>query len=101
MNPFHYPPASLEARFPFDGLGLFATATNVGGEAELLYGSTHFIKVITFIQAQTLRLLPGERRSFHRNAVHRGPNQLHIVAISPSHRQPPPEYPWLPSTHCV
>ena len=64
MNPFHYPPASLEARFPFDDLDLFATATNVGGEAELLYGSTHFIKVITFIQAQTLRLLPGERRSY-------------------------------------
>ena len=55
VSTLQHPPAGLEARFPFDGLGLLAPAANVGGEPKLLYALTYLIKVVAFIQAKTLR----------------------------------------------
>ncbi len=88
MRTFHHPASGFEASFPFDGLGLFTTASDVGGEAKLLYGLTHLIKVVAFIQAQSLRLLRPRRRALHWDTVHGSPYQLHIVAMGPIHCQP-------------
>ncbi len=88
VSTFHHPASGFEAGFPFDGLGLFTTASDVGGEAKLLYGLTHLIKVVAFIQAQTLGLLRAGRRALHWDTVNGSPYQPHIVAMGPIHCQP-------------
>ena len=88
VSALHHPTPGFESGLPFDSLGLFAPAPDVGREAELFQGPAHLIKVVTLVQAQTLRMLRSRRRSLHREAVHRGPHQLHVVAVGPIHRQP-------------
>ena len=88
VSAFHHPAAGFEPSFPFDGLSLFASTPDVGGEAELVQGAAHLSEVVAFVQAQTLGMRWGGRRARHRQAVHRSPHQLHIVAVGPVHCQP-------------
>ena len=100
MGAFHHPTAGFEPNRLFDGLRLFASATDVGGEAELVQGAAHLSEVVTLVQAQTLGMFwglgmfrawgcsgPGAGRG-HRQAVQRRPSQLHVVAVGPVHCQP-------------
>ena len=87
MSPFHYPAPGFETSCSFDGLSLLASTADVGGEAELGQGAAHFGEVAAFIQAHTLGMLWAGCRSWHRQAVHRRPYQLHVVAVGPVHRQ--------------
>ncbi len=89
VSAFHHPAAGFEAGLLFDGLGLFASAANVRRKTELLQGPAHLSKVVAFIQAQTLGMLWAGRGARYWQAVHRSPHQLHVVAIGPSHHQPP------------
>ena len=81
-------PPGFETSFLFDGLGLFPPAADMGREAKRLQGLTHLIKVVALIQAQTLGALGSGRWAVYRQAVHRNPHQLHIVAVGPVHRHP-------------
>ena len=87
VGAFHHPASGFEPSLPFDGLCLFASTADVGGEAELLQGAAHFSEVVTLVQAQPLGMLWAGRRSWHRQAVHRNPHQLHVVAVGPIHCQ--------------
>ncbi len=78
----------FEPSFPFDGLSLFASTPDVGGEAELLQGAAHLSEVVALVQAQTLGMRWARHRLRHRQAVHGGPHQLHVVAVGPVHCQP-------------
>ncbi len=51
MRAFHHPAAGFEPGFPFDGLGLFAPATDMGGESEVVPGAAHLSEVVALIQA--------------------------------------------------
>ena len=88
VSAFHHPAAGFEPSFPFDGLSLFASTPDVGGEAELVQGAAHLSEVVALVQAQTLGMFWSRRRARHRQAVHRSPHQLHIVAVGPVHCQP-------------
>ena len=66
----------LEPSFPFDGLSLFASTPDVGGETGLVQGAAHLSEVIALVQAQTLGMRWARRRARHRQAVHRGPHQM-------------------------
>ena len=88
VSSFHHPASGFETGLPFDGLSLFSSAADVGGEAELVQGAAHLREVVPFVQAHTLGLSQAGRRSIHRHAVHCEPHQLHVVAVGPVHCQP-------------
>ena len=54
VSAFHHPAAGFEPSFPFDGLSLFASTPDVGGEAELVQGAAHLSEVLALVQAQNL-----------------------------------------------
>ena len=56
VRAFHHPAPGFETSLLFDGLCLYASAADVGGEAELLQGAAHLGEVVALIQAQT----PGD-----------------------------------------
>ena len=66
-----YAATGFEPNFPFDGLSLFASTTDVGGAAELVQGAAYFSEVVALVQAPTLGMLWARRRL----PVHRGPYQ--------------------------
>ena len=82
------PAAGFEANAPPNQLRLLAARSNVRREPEFPRQITHFIKVIPFVQAQALRFLQRRSRSFHRNALHRLPDQLEVVDVRSSNGQP-------------
>ena len=87
VSAFHHPAAGFEASFLLDGLGLFAPAADVRREAELVQGAAHLTKVVALIQAHTLGGLRTGYGSRHWQTVHRGPHQLHVVAVGSVHCQ--------------
>ena len=87
VSAFHHPAPGFESGLPFDGLSLFASTADVGGETELVHDAAHLVKVVAFIQAHTLGLVWTGRRSRHGQAVHRGPHQFHVMTVGPVHRQ--------------
>ncbi len=54
VSAFHHPTAGFEPSLLFDGLSRFASAPDVGGEAELVQGAAHLSEVVALVQAQTL-----------------------------------------------
>ena len=62
VSAFHHPAAGFEPSFPFDGLSLFASTPDVGGEAELVQGAAYLSEVVALVQAQTLGMRWGGRR---------------------------------------
>ena len=87
VRAFHHPASRFEPSLPFDGLSLFAPTADVGGEAELVQGTAHLGEVVALVQAQPLGMRWAGRWPIHWPAVHRGPHQLHIVAVGPVHCQ--------------
>ena len=87
VSAFHHPAPGFEPSLLFDGLCLFASTADVGGEAELLQGAAHLGEVLAPVQAHTLGMLWAGHGSGHGQAVHRGSHQLHVVAVGPIHRQ--------------
>src|SRR6266487_1068136 len=57
MCPFHHPPTSFEAGFPFERLRLFPTRPDMGGEAEVVKDVAHLLVIVSLVQAHPLRLL--------------------------------------------
>ncbi len=49
VGAFHHPASGFEPSLLFDGLSLFAAATDVGGEAELVQGVAYLSEVLAFI----------------------------------------------------
>ena len=92
---FHHPAARLESGLFLDGLRLFATTADVGGEAELLQGISHLIVGAApvsstgqaLVQAHTLGLVRTGLRPGRRQTLQRGPEQFHVMAVGPVHRQ--------------
>ena len=95
VRAFHHPAPGLVPGLPLDCLSLLPATAYVGGEAEFLQGAAHLGEVAApasstgqaFVQAHPLGMPRAGRRPVHRHAVHRGPHQLHVVAVGPVHRQ--------------
>ena len=87
VSAFHHPAPGFEAGLPFDGLSLFPSAADVGGETELVHDAAHLSEVVALVQADALRLSQAGRWAGYRQAVHRNPHQFHVVAVGPVHRQ--------------
>ena len=49
VGAFHHPASGFETSFSFDGLSLFASTADVGGEAELGQGAAHFGEGVAFV----------------------------------------------------
>src|SRR4029453_16311898 len=81
VGPLHHPPPGLLACFLFDCLCFLATRPNMGGEPKLLQNIAHFLIVIPFVEAHTLRLRLCWLRALDDQAVERGPHQFHVMAI--------------------
>ena len=75
VSAFHHPAPGFESGLPFDGLSLFASTADVGGETELVHDAAHLSEVVSFIQAQPLGMLWAGCWSGYRQAVHRNPHQ--------------------------
>ena len=96
VGAFHHPAPGFAAGRFLDGLSLFPTAADVRRAAKLVQGAAHLTKVVApvsstgpaLIQAHTLGGLRTGYGSRHRQAVHRGPHQLQVVAVGSVHRQP-------------
>ena len=65
MSTFHHPAAGFEPSLLLEGLSLFTSAADVGGEAELLQGAAYLSEVVALIQTQTLGTLWTGRRTGH------------------------------------
>ena len=88
VSAFHYPTAGFEPSLLFDGLRLFASTPDVGGEPELVQGAAHLSEVVAFIQAQTLGVLWARCWAWHRQAVYRSPTSFMSWRLTPSTASP-------------
>ena len=68
MRSLHHPPSRLPPRILFHTLCLFSPRSNMGNEVKSPEQPTHFIKVVSFIEAHALPFLLCRLRSFDRNA---------------------------------
>jgi hypothetical protein len=84
---FDHPASRLLARLSSQFFGFFATGTNMGGKTERLQEGTPLIIIVAFIQTHPLRILLARLGAFHYDTVEGSPRQLHVVPISPFHRQ--------------
>jgi len=81
MCPFDNPAASFEPSFMFDGLGFFASGSNVGCIIKLFHQISYLIRIISLIQRHTLRLLFCRFRTLYRNTLYRCRNHLAVMPI--------------------
>ena len=51
VSTLRHPTTRLEAGLLLDGLGFFASGTDMGGKSELFDDVTHFVEVVTLVQA--------------------------------------------------
>jgi len=87
MNAFHHPAARLEARFAFDGLGLFPSRAHMGCKAKFLSDSVPFIVVVPFVQTHPLWMCLGGLGAVDDDAFDGRAHQSHIMAVrSLNHR---------------
>jgi len=96
-----YDPAPrFVALFVLDGFSLLIPTDNVGSVMPLLTIITNYFAVITFVQAQMLRLIFSYLWSLHHNAVVSQFKQLTIIAVSGGQTNPdgrtPSVYPDTP-----
>jgi len=80
VRTLHNPAASFETSLPFDSLRFLATCTNVGCITKLFYQISYLARIITLIQAYTLRLFLCRLRPFYRNTFYR---RLYHFAVMP------------------
>lgn len=81
MGALDDPAARSIAGLAFERFGLFATADDVGGEAELGGELAYFVVVVAAVEAEALRLLRGRLRPLDRDRLDRLACQLEVVAI--------------------
>src|SRR5258707_7660735 len=87
MNSFHHPAASFEARFAFDGLGLFPSRAHMGCKAKFLQNGVHLIVVVPFVQTHPLWMCLGGLGAVDDDAFDGRAHQSHIMAVrSLNHR---------------
>jgi hypothetical protein len=67
---------------------LLGSGANVRGEAELVGERTDFGVVVTTVEAEMLRLLPGRLWPFDRDRLDRGADELVIVYVRARWRDP-------------
>ena len=70
MRPLDNPTTGLEAGFSFNRLCFFATRTNMSCVAKLFDQISYLARIITLVQAHTLRLLLFRFRPFYRNTLY-------------------------------
>ena len=87
VRAFHHPSSGLETSLAFERLGLFAAGANVRGIPELLGQVSGFVVIVPFVQAQSLRSLPGGLRSFHGDTFERRLHHLEVIAVGSVHGQ--------------
>src|SRR5260370_11528445 len=87
MRPFHYPTPCLDAGFTFEFLGFFPADMNMCREGELLNNVTHFVIVVPFIHAHSLRSIRRGRGPLDGDTVERVRDHLHVVAVGAVHGQ--------------
>ena len=68
VRSLHHPPSRLPPRILFPTLCLFSPRSNRGNEVKSPEQPTHFLKVVSFIEAHALPFLLCRLRSFDRNA---------------------------------
>src|SRR5579871_596524 len=90
VRPFHHPPPRLVPCLPLDLLRLLAPHLDVRREAELLQQRADFVVVISFVQAHPLGRVLGRLGTLGicRDALQRGLDQLHVVAVGAVDGQP-------------
>lgn len=81
VSTFYHPTPRLESGFVFDRFGFFATGTDMGGKAELMNNGADLVEVVTFVQAQPLRLRPSWPRTLRHDAAQRFFDQLHVMPV--------------------
>ena len=87
MCPLYNPTTSLETNLTFNSLCLFATRTNMSGITKLFHQVSYLTRIITLIQAHSLRPLLCRLRPFYRNTFYRSLCHFAIMSISPINRQ--------------
>lgn len=79
VGAFDDPAAGAEAGLAFDRLRLFAAATDVGGERELLGELVDLPVVVGGVEAEPLRRLRGGRGPRDQDRFERGAGELVVV----------------------
>ncbi len=81
MSAFYHPSTCFEAGLLLDGLGLFASGTDVRGKADLPDDVTNLVKVVALVET---RALDGSRcwqRTLGHDVVERTSDQFHVVPV--------------------
>jgi len=81
MGSFDHPAPSFLACVPFYLLGFFTPGANMGRKPKFDQNITHFLKIIAFVQAHSLRLFQGWLGSLDYNIFKGLAGQFHIVAV--------------------
>lgn len=81
MRSLHHPPSRLPPRILFHTLCLFSPRSNRGNEVKSPEQHTHFIKVVSFIEAHALPFLLCRLRSFDRNTYDGFFRHLEIIPV--------------------
>lgn len=82
-----HPPPRLETRLLFEGLGLFPSRPDVGGEATLGQQLAYFIVVVALVQAHPLRCGRARLRPLNRDTLDGRARHLEVMTIGPLDRQ--------------
>ena len=88
VGAFDDPAACSEAGLAFERLSFFATAADVGGEAELFEQLTYLVVVVAAVEAEPLRLLKCRLRTLDRDRLERRARQLEVVAVRAGREDP-------------
>ena len=81
VGAFDDPAACSEAGLAFERLSFFATAADMGGEAELFEQLTNLVVVVAAVEAQPLWPLPRRLRPLDRDRLDRRTRQLEVVQV--------------------
>jgi hypothetical protein len=81
VSAFNDPSTCLESGLFADSLGFLAASADMGSESELANNVTDLIKVIAFVQAQTLWFGPRGSWAFCHDAGERLLDQLHVMSV--------------------
>src|SRR5919199_4876846 len=81
VRSLHHPPSRLPPRIIFHTLCLSSPRSNMGNEVKSPEQHTHFIKVVSFIEAHAMPFLLCRLRSFDRNAFEGFSRHLEIIPV--------------------
>jgi hypothetical protein len=81
MRSLHHPSSRLPPGIVFHTLRFFPSCPNMGDEVKLPEQPTHFIEVVSLVEAHTLWFLLGRPRSFDGDTFDRLFRHLEIVTV--------------------